>query len=90
MSLMPRATKMKQPSVSTIGALTDERLRHAEIRLDEFIDTAERGRNDLVIGHNAQGALEHGMKALLEAHGAPYRRTHGHQRVAGQHTQLRS
>ena len=54
----------------------DERLRHAEIRLDEFIDTAERGRNDLVIGHNAQGALEHAMKALLEAHGAPYRRTH--------------
>ena len=54
----------------------NERMRHAEIRLDEFIDTAERGRNDLIIGQHAQAALEHSMKALLEAHGAPYRRTH--------------
>ena len=54
----------------------NERMRHAEIRLDEFTDTAERGRNDLVIGQHAQGSLEHGMKALLEAHGAPYRHTH--------------
>lgn len=54
----------------------NERMRHAEIRLDEFTDTAERGRNDLVIGQHAQGTLEHSMKALLEAHGAPYRHTH--------------
>ena len=54
----------------------NERMRHAEIRLEEFMDTAERGRNDLIIGQHAQGALEHGMKALLEAHGASYRRTH--------------
>ena len=53
-----------------------ERMRHAEIRLEEFTDTAERGRNDMIIGQHAQGALEHAMKALLEAHRAPYRRTH--------------
>ena len=53
-----------------------ERMRHAEIRLDEFTNTAERGRNDMIIGQHAQGALEHAMKALLEAHGAPYRHTH--------------
>ena len=53
-----------------------ERMRHAEIRLDEFADTAERGRNDMIVGQHAQGALEHAMKALLEAHHAPYRHTH--------------
>lgn len=53
-----------------------ERLRHAETHLNEFAFLAENGRNDLVIGQQAQGALEHGMKALLEAHGARYRSTH--------------
>ncbi len=54
----------------------DQRLRHAELYLQEFLDTAERGRHDMFIGRHAQSTLEHGMKALLEAHGAPYRRVH--------------
>ena len=53
-----------------------ERLRHAELHLDEFVFQAEQNRPDMFIGRNAQAALEHGMKALLEALGAPYRRTH--------------
>ena len=53
-----------------------ERLRHAELHLAEFVFQAEQNRPDMFIGRNAQAALEHGMKALLEAHGAPYRRTH--------------
>lgn len=53
-----------------------ERLRHAEIHLESFANMAASGYNDLVIGQQAQGALEHGMKALLEAHGARYRSTH--------------
>ena len=54
----------------------DERLRHAETHLDEFVFMAESGRSDIAIGQHAQGALEHGMKALLEAHGASYRSVH--------------
>lgn len=53
-----------------------ERLRHAEIHLNEFAYMVEQNRSDLVIGQQAQAALEHGMKALLEAHGARYRRIH--------------
>ena len=53
-----------------------ERLRHAEIHLEEFAYMADQNRSDLVIGQQAQAALEHGMKALLEAHGSRYRRTH--------------
>ena len=53
-----------------------ERLRHAEIHLESFANMAASGYNDLVLGQQAQGALEHGMKALLEAHGARYRSTH--------------
>ena len=53
-----------------------ERLRHAEIHLDGLVRMAASGYNDLLIGQQAQGALEHGMKALLEAHGARYRSTH--------------
>ncbi len=53
-----------------------ERLRHAGLYLDEFVFQAEQNRPDMFIGRNAQAALEHGMKALLEALGASYRRTH--------------
>ena len=53
-----------------------ERLRHAEIHLEEFQRLVDQDRYDLLIGQQAQAALEHGMKALLEAHGARYRRTH--------------
>ena len=54
----------------------DNRIRHAEAHMASFILTVEHGQNDLVIGQQAQNALEHGLKALLEAHGARYRNTH--------------
>ena len=54
----------------------DERLRHAETHLDEFIFLVEHNRSDLAIGQHAQNALEHGMKALLAAAGGQYANTH--------------
>ena len=54
----------------------NERLRHAEVHLSEFVDGCERGKDDLIIGQQAQNAMEHAMKALLEAQSAKYRRTH--------------
>lgn len=54
----------------------DERLRHAEAHLTAFQDLVDLGRIDLLIGQQAQNALEHAMKALLEAHRARYQRTH--------------
>ena len=53
-----------------------ERLRHAEDHLLEFKFMAENQRTDMAIGQHAQRALEHGMKALLEAHQADYRGVH--------------
>ena len=50
----------------------DNRLEDAGDHLEEFRSLAERGRSDQLIGLHAQRALEHGMKALLEAHRAPY------------------
>ncbi len=52
------------------------RLRHAEVHLTGFQDAATLGRDDLLQGQQAQNALEHGMKALLEALQAPYRHNH--------------
>ena len=54
----------------------DERLRHAEAHLTGFEGMVDLGLNDLLIGQQAQNALEHAMKALLEAHRARYQRTH--------------
>ena len=54
----------------------NNRLRHAEAHLTAFQDLVDLGRIDLLIGQQAQAALEHGMKALLEAHRARYQRTH--------------
>ena len=54
----------------------DERLRHAETHLDEFIFLTEHNRSDLAIGQHAQNALEHGMKALLAAADGQYANTH--------------
>ena len=57
----------------------DNRMLHAESHLEALVIYAEHG-NDLIIGQHAQSALEHGMKALLEAHGVGqgrgYRNTH--------------
>ena len=54
----------------------NERLRHAEAHLTAFQDLIDLGRIDLLIGQQAQNALEHAMKALLEAHSVRYQRTH--------------
>ncbi len=54
----------------------NNRLLHAESHLIAFQDMIDLRRGDLLVGQHAQAALEHGMKALLEAHGARYQRTH--------------
>lgn len=54
----------------------NNRLEDACDHLEEFRSLSERGRSDQLIGLHAQRALEHGMKALLEAHRAPYRTNH--------------
>ena len=54
----------------------DARIERAEDHLAAFRSLAELGHSDTVIGQQAQNALEHGLKALLEAHGAPYRNVH--------------
>ncbi len=54
----------------------NERLRHAEAHLTAFQDLADLGRIDLLIGQQAQNALEHAMKALLEAHSVVCRSTY--------------
>jgi HEPN domain-containing protein len=56
--------------------ITDQRVEHAEIHLDGFQDLAQRGRNDRLIGKNAQEAMEHALKALISAYGVRYQRTH--------------
>lgn len=53
-----------------------ERLRHAEAHLFAFEQMVDLGNMDLLVGQQAQNALEHAMKALLEAHSARYQRTH--------------
>ena len=52
------------------------RLFHAEQHLELLEVTAERGMNDLLIGQEAQRTLEHGLKALIAAHGADYPKVH--------------
>ena len=55
----------------------DEHIRHAESHLEMFQLAAERAQhNDIGIGQQVQNTLEFAMKALLEAHGAPYEGTH--------------
>ena len=54
----------------------DEHLHHAEEHLEAFQATDDLHLSDNVIGQQAQNTLEFAMKALLEAHQAPYRRNH--------------
>ena len=54
----------------------ENRLFHAETHLDEFEYMAVGNRSDLAIGQHAQRALEHGLKALIAAHGADYPKIH--------------
>ncbi len=68
----------------------DNRMLHAELHLTAFQDMIDLGRNDLLIGQHAQAALEHGMKAFLEAHGAAYQRTHNIGHLLGRIRQVDS
>ena len=54
----------------------ENRLEDAIDHLEAFRRLVEQGLSDQIIGLHAQGALEHGMKALLEAHRAEYRFNH--------------
>ena len=54
----------------------ENRLEDASDHLEAFRRLVEQGLSDQIIGLHAQGALEHGMKALLEAHRAEYRFNH--------------
>lgn len=54
----------------------ENRLEDASDHLEAFKRLVEQGLSDQIIGLHAQGALEHGMKALLEAHRAGYRFNH--------------
>ena len=54
----------------------ENRLFHAETHLDELEYMAAGNRSDLAIGQHAQRTLEHGLKALIAAHGAAYPKIH--------------
>ncbi len=54
----------------------DNRLRHAEMPLNSFQINMGLGLDDILISQQAQQTLDHGMKALLEAHGTQYRSAH--------------
>ena len=58
----------------------DNRLYHAEWNLKAITDLDKLGYADIIIGQHSQSALEHAMKALLEAHeqghGVGYGNTH--------------
>ena len=54
----------------------ENRLEDASDHLEAFRRLVEQGLSDQIIGLHASGALEHGMKALLEAHRAQYRFNH--------------
>ena len=61
----------------------DERLRHAEEHLDTFQTLDDLGKSDLMIAQRAHSALEHGMKALIAAHGGSYRNSHNLEHLLG-------
>ena len=54
----------------------ENRLEDASDHLEAFRRLVEQGLSDQIIGLHTQGALEHAMKALLEAHRVEYRFNH--------------
>ena len=54
----------------------EERLRHGEIHLDDFLFMAEHGREGISQGQKAQKALEHSLKALIYAAKGEPEQTH--------------
>ena len=61
----------------------DNHMLHAEAHLDAFERLAESGITDIIVGQQAQNTLEFAMKALLEAHRAPYQNTHNISQLLG-------
>lgn len=54
----------------------DNRLYHAEQHVQGLQALDDLGYSDLLIGQQAQSALEHAMKAVIAAHGGTYPSTH--------------
>ncbi len=54
----------------------DNRLRHAEAHLRVLATLDDAGEEDMILGQQAQAALEHGMKAVIAAHGGTYPSSH--------------
>ena len=54
----------------------ENRLYHAEQHVIAFQDMIDLGRTDLLIGQQAQSALEHAMKAVIAGRGGTYPSTH--------------
>ena len=54
----------------------DNRLHHAEAHLRVFAALDDAGEEDMILGQQAHSALEHGMKAVIAAHGGTYPSTH--------------
>ena len=59
------------------------RLYHAEQHVIAFEDLIDLGRDDMLIGQQAQSALEHAMKAVIAARGGTYPSTHNLARLLG-------
>ena len=61
----------------------DNRLFHAEQHILAFNQMIELGNSDLLIGQQAQAALEHGLKAVILGHGGLPGNTHEIHRLLG-------
>ena len=61
----------------------ENRLLHAESHLWTFQTLYDAGANDLMLGQQAHSTLEHGMKAVIAAHGGTYPSTHNLGATAG-------
>ena len=61
----------------------ENRLYHAGQHVIAFEDLINLGRTDMLIGQQAQSALEHAMKAVIAARGGTYPSTHNLARLLG-------
>ena len=61
----------------------ENRLHHAEAHLRVFAALDDAGEEDLILGRQAHAALEHGMKAVIAAHGGTYPSTHNLAQLLG-------
>ncbi len=61
---------------SSEWTVTNQRCRHARAHLRSMRRSIEDQEIDIIVGQQAQQALEHAMKALISASGRRYRRLH--------------